>query len=161
MAFALTMFSEANASTTIKVDASTTPWKISEYLNGMHFVYAVEPDALYKDERIAEWMRAAKVKIIRWPGGTAVMTYHWDNLTGNAFGPDRWSPEYVEQNINGENYMDLDEFIAYCRRVDAEPMVGVNIKSGKSYRTEDDSRREARELIQYCVDNGYDKTILG
>ncbi len=61
---------------------------ISKYLTGAHFVYAVERDSLYADERIAEWMRRSRVGVIRWPGGTAVQNYHWDNLNGIAFKED-------------------------------------------------------------------------
>jgi len=68
----------------ISVRASAPQWRISKYLTGMHFVYAFERDVLYADERIAQWMRRAKVGIIRWPGGTAVQHYHWDSLNGIA-----------------------------------------------------------------------------
>jgi hypothetical protein len=34
------------------------------------------------------------------------------------------------------NYMDLDEYIARCRKVNALPMVGVNIISGRKFRTD-------------------------
>jgi alpha-L-arabinofuranosidase len=140
----------------VNIDASKPMHVISKLLNGAHFVYGNEPDSIYKDERIADWMRSSKVGIIRWPGGTAVMTYHWDNLTGDSFGPDRWdNANYIEQNISPSQYMDLDEYIAYCRRVNAEPMVGVNIKSGKQFKTEAVGLDEARRLIQYCVDKNY------
>jgi alpha-L-arabinofuranosidase len=141
---------------TVSLDVTKPGHVISKYMNGSHFVYGNEADNIYKDERIADWMRSAKTGIIRWPGGTAVMSYHWDNLTGNNFGHDRWDvANYVEENISAENYMDLDEYIAYCRKVNAEPMVGINIRSGKFYKTDADGLDEARRLIQYCVDKGY------
>ncbi|MCX6309080.1 MAG: T9SS type A sorting domain-containing protein [Bacteroidia bacterium] len=141
---------------TIEVYASKPKHVVSKLLNGSHFVYGNEPDTIYKDERIADWMRSSKVGIIRWPGGTAVMTYHWDDLTGDSFGPDLWDKaNYIEQNISPSLYMDLDEYIAYCRRVNAEPMVGVNIKSGKQFKTDAAGLDEARRLIQYCVDKNY------
>jgi len=145
-----------NAQVNLSVNVSEGRHTITPYLNGAHFVYGAEQDNLYKDERIADWMRRAKVKTIRWPGGTAVMTYHWDALTGDNFGPDRWDKvNYVEKNIPAFEYMDLDEYIAYCRKVDAEPMVGVNIKSGRQYRTDAEGLDEARRLIQYCKDKNY------
>ena len=147
---------EAIKDVVIQVDVTKPQHVISKYLNGSHFVYGNESDNIYKDERIANWMRASEVGIIRWPGGTAVMSYHWDNLTGDNFGPDRWDvANYVEKNISPSNYMDLDEFITYCRRVNAEPMVGVNIKSGKDFKTDADGLDEARRLIQYCVSKNY------
>ena len=74
----------------IAVDASMPQWQISRYLTGMHFVYGFEHDSLYRDEHIADWMRRAKVGIIRWPGGTAVQTHHWDRLNGISFKADTW-----------------------------------------------------------------------
>ena len=140
----------------ISIDATKPQHVISPLMNGSHFVYGNEADNIYKDERIAEWMREVKTGIIRWPGGTAVMSYHWDNLTGDNFGPDRWDTEnYVEKNIPASNYMDLDEYIAWCRKVNALPMVGVNILSGRLFRTDADGLAEAKRLIQYCVDNNY------
>jgi hypothetical protein len=140
----------------VTIDVSKPGHVISPLMNGSHFVYGNEADNIYKDERIADWMREVKTGIIRWPGGTAVMSYHWDNLTGDNFGPDRWDTEnYVEKNIPASNYMDLDEYIAWCRKVNALPMVGVNILSGKLFRTDADGLAEAKRLIQYCVDNNY------
>jgi alpha-L-arabinofuranosidase len=144
------------AQVNLSIDATQIKHTISPYLNGAHFVYGAENDKLYEDERIADWMRRSKVKTIRWPGGTAVMTYHWDDLTGDNFGPDKWDTlNYVEKNIPPTAYMDLDEYIAYCRRINADPMVGVNIKSGKQFRTDAEGLDEARRLIQYCKDKNY------
>lgn len=144
------------AQVTLTIDVDRPQHLISPYLNGAHFVYGAENDNLYKDERIADWMRRSKVKTIRWPGGTAVMTYHWDALTGDNFGPDRWDTvNYVEKNISPSEYMDLDEYIAFCKKVNADPMVGVNIKSGRQFRTDAEGLDEARRLIQYCKDKNY------
>lgn len=148
--------SETVADVNVSLDVAKPQHIISPLANGSHFVYGNEADNIYKDERIANWMRAVKTGIIRWPGGTVVMSYHWDNLTGDNFGPDRWdTANYVEKNIPAENYMDLDEYISWCRKINALPMVGVNIRSGKFYRTDAEGLAEARRLIQYCVDKGY------
>lgn len=150
------VYISTHAEIKLTVNANKPKHTLSEYLNGSHFVYGAENDSLYKDEKIAEWMRRSKVKTIRWPGGTAVMTYHWDDLTGDNFGPDRWDTvKYSEKNISPTQYMDLDEYISCCRKVNAEPMVGVNIKSGKQFRTDADGLDEARRLIQYCKDKNY------
>ena len=139
----------------ITVDASQPRWTISRYLTGMHFVYGFERDSLYQDERIADWMRRAKVGIIRWPGGTAVQTYHWDQLNGISFKSDTWDPAYKGKPAPPTDYMDLDEYIAFCRRVGAEPMVGVNLGSGRQFNRLQDSLNEARRLIRYCKDKDY------
>lgn len=152
----------------ISVDVTQPKWVISTYLTGMHFVYGHEPDAVYRDNpEILEWMKQAKVGIIRWPGGTSTMSYHWDDLNGYSFPCqvkkltgkkqpyDSWHPKYDLPKRDPKLFMDLDEFIAICRKVGAEPCVGVNILSGRWHRKEKDSLEEARKLIQYCVDKGY------
>ena len=139
----------------MRLDAGRAKWTVSKYLTGSHFVYACEPDALYRDERIAAWMRRSKVGVIRWPGGTAVQSYHWDNLNGIPFKVDSWDPKYNAVPKKASGYMDLDEYVTYCRRVGAEPMVGVNIKSGKLFNRQADSLDEARRLIEYCRDKKY------
>ena len=139
----------------VDVDTARPVRTISKYLTGSHFVYAFERDALYKDERIADWMRKSKIGVIRWPGGTAVQNYHWDNLNGIAFKEDSWDPAYNAVAADPKDYMDLDEYIAFCRRVGAEPMVGVNIKSGMKYDREEEALDEARRLITYCKDRQY------
>ncbi len=139
----------------VRIDMGRPVRTLSKYLTGSHFVYAFERDSLYRDERITDWMRRSKVNVIRWPGGTAVQNYHWDELNGIAFKEDSWDPDYQAQEVDPENYMDLDEYIAFCRKVGAEPMVGVNIKSGKKYKREADALEEARRLITYCRDQKY------
>jgi hypothetical protein len=154
--FALCSLNGAGASpVTVRVDAGSPKWTVSKYLTGSHFVYAYEPDSLYKDERIADWMRRSKVGVIRWPGGTAVQQYHWDQLNGIAFKVDSWNPAYNAKPKAPTDYMDLDEFVAFCRRVGAEPMVGINILSGKKYNRDAAAKEEAHRLITYCRDKKY------
>lgn len=140
---------------TVTVATDRPGWVISNKLTGMHFVYAFERDSLYADERVADWMRRARVGTIRWPGGTAVQHYHWDSLNGIAFKEDSWDPNYDQEPAPASEYMDLDEYIAFCRRVGAEPMVGINTRSGKVHNRMADSFDEARRLIQYCKDKDY------
>jgi hypothetical protein len=147
--------SNSSAPIRITVDAANPQWQISRYLTGMHFVYGFERPSLYQDEHIADWMRRSKVGIIRWPGGTAVQTYHWDQLNGISFGADTWDPGYKGKPAPLADYMNLDEYIAFCRRVGAEPMVGVNIGSGRKFNRLQDSLNEAKRLIQYCKDKDY------
>ena len=156
-AFAQTSVTDLSAP--LSVDAAQTEGKISEYLTGGHFVYGFENDTLYQDERISDWMKECKTKTIRWPGGTAVQTYHWDDLNGIAFKADTWKPGYNGGYRDSVCFMDLDEYIAFCRKIGAEPMVGINIQSGNKYKGEgkglEGSLEEARRLIQYCKDKDY------
>lgn len=80
----------------VRIDFENPLHTISQYLTGSHFVYAVEADELYKDERIIDWMKDSKVGTIRHPGGTVVMTYRWNSLNGIPFKVDSWNPDYNE-----------------------------------------------------------------
>jgi len=147
---------DADEPVRITIDAEDPQWIVSELLTGSHFVYAFERDSLYEDQRIVDWMRGCRVGLIRWPGGTAVQHYHWDDLNGIAFTHDSWDPAYSEPPVDPSEYMDVDEYVAFCRKVGAEPMIGFNIKSGRRFANEEDSLEEARRLVEYCRDREYD-----
>jgi alpha-L-arabinofuranosidase len=152
----LLSISGADEPVRIIVDVDDPQWIVSELLTGSHFVYAFERDSLYEDQRIIDWMQESRTGLIRWPGGTAVQHYHWDNLNGIAFTHDSWDPDYSEPHADPSEHMDVDEYIAFCRKVDAEPMIGFNIKSGRRFTSEEDSLVEARRLVEYCRDREYD-----
>jgi len=154
---------------TVTLHIDRPQWVVSEYLTGTHFVYAYEADWIYEDEAVIDWMKRAKVGFIRYPGGTVTMYWHWDALNGYAFPHhakeltgtlatvDPWSPEYVPlPKRDPRDYMDVDEYMAVCRRVGAKAMLGLNILSGKKYGREDDSKAEAIRLTKYCKKRGYD-----
>jgi len=137
---------------TVTVDARVPRWTISPYLLGGHFVYAYEKDSIYADGRLAEWMGRAGVRVIRYPGGAVVKYWHWEDPTG-VFSGDRWNPEYDRrQDRPGSEFMDLDEYLDFCRHSGAEPMVGVNIHSGYAYDRVLDSVAEAVRCVRHCRD---------
>ncbi len=86
-----------------------------------------------------EGMRADTLKLLkelnapmyRWPGGNFVSGYDWrDGIGPRDARPPRSNPAWtgVEHNDFGFN-----EFIHFCRLVDAEPMVTVNTGFGDAY----------------------------
>jgi hypothetical protein len=97
------------------------------------------------------------------------MYWHWDDLNGYAFPyhakeltgtlstVDTWSPEYVPlPKRDPKDYMDVDEYMAVCKKVGAKPMLGLNILSGKKPGRKEESKAEARRLAEYCKKQGYD-----
>ena len=102
-------------------------------------------------------MRADTLKLLkelnspvyRWPGGNFVSGYDWkDGIGERDKRPPRKNPAWkgIEHNDFG-----LDEFIIFCRRVGAEPMIAVNSGLG------DD--RSAAEEVEYA--NGPPDTPMG
>jgi len=55
----------------------------------------------------------------------------------------------------GATESDFDEFMAFCLRVNAEPILVVNTESWQIKQNLDDGAREAADWVQYCKDKGY------
>jgi alpha-N-arabinofuranosidase len=87
--------------------------------------------------------------VYRWPGGNFVSGYDWrDGIGDRDRRPPRKNPAWtgVEHNDFG-----TDEFIAFCRTIDTEPMIAVNTGFGDAY--------SAAQWVEYC--NSSAKTLAG
>ncbi|MGD0113495.1 MAG: hypothetical protein ABSD48_16685 [Armatimonadota bacterium] len=89
---------------------------------------------------VLEAARGLHVPILRWPGGNFVSGYHW--LDG--VGPKEQRPTRVEPawQTSETNQFGTDEFLAYCRRLEVEPYICVNLGSG--------GIEEAAAWVEYC-----------
>ncbi len=83
--------------------------------------------------------------VLRFPGGTIMCQYHWQDAVGPA--------EERKRRMNRIWGGELDpafgtaEFISLCRRVGAEPMICVNMASG--------TPEEAASWVEYCNGTGH------
>ncbi|MCC6233238.1 MAG: alpha-N-arabinofuranosidase [Verrucomicrobiales bacterium] len=78
--------------------------------------------------------------VYRWPGGNFVSGYDWrDGIGDRDRRPPRKNPAWtgVEHNDFG-----TDEFIAFCREIQTEPMIAVNTGFGDAY--------SAAQWVEYC-----------
>ncbi len=94
-------------------------------------------------------LRELNAPMYRWPGGNFVSGYDWrDGIGERDRRPPRKNPAWigVEHNDFG-----LDEFIAFCREVNAEPLIVVNTGFGDAY--------SAAQETEYA--NGSTDTIGG
>jgi len=102
-------------------------------------------------------MRADTLKLLkklnapmyRWPGGNFVSGYDWrDGIGPRDLRPPRKNPAWtgVEHNDMG-----MDEFLDFCREVNAEPLIAVNTGFGDDY--------SAAQQVEYC--NGSAETVGG
>jgi alpha-N-arabinofuranosidase len=94
-----------------------------------------DQDGFRKD--VIEALKELKVPVIRWPGGCFVDSYHWRKGVGKNRQPyddDRWG--VVEPNTFG-----TDEFVALCRRLNAEPYICQNGLADV---------REMADWVAYC-----------
>jgi alpha-N-arabinofuranosidase len=84
-----------------------------------------------------------KPSFIRWPGGNVAQDYHWIWGVGPRDGRPVWA------NLSWKNEPEpgdigTDEYIAFCRRVGAEPSITVNVE-GRGGTAE-----EAAAWVEYC-----------
>lgn len=82
-------------------------------------------------------LKELKVPVIRWPGGCFVDAYHWQKGVGKnrePYGDFRWG--VIEPNTFG-----TDEFVALCRKIEAEPYICFNGMT---------SPQENLDWIAYC-----------
>lgn len=104
-----------------------------------------EPGSPHADERglrrdVLSALREINYRIMRYPGGNFLSGYHWmDGVGPRGQRPRRrelaW--QSTETNQFGTN-----EFIEFCRAINTEPMLGVNMGTG--------TIEEAASLVEYC-----------
>ena len=85
------------------------------------------------------------VPIVRYPGGNFVSGYNW--LDG--VGPKENRPRVLDKAWNSvnTNQFGTNEFMAWCKAVGTEPLMGLNLGTG--------TPEQAAALVEYCnVDRG-------
>lgn len=89
---------------------------------------------------VTEEIRKLEVPIIRYPGGNFVSGYNW--LDG--IGPKANRPIVLDRawNTVNSNEFGTDEFLAWCRLANTEPLLAVNLGTGTA--------EEAAALVEYC-----------
>ena len=85
-------------------------------------------------------IRQLGVPIIRYPGGNFVSGYNW--LDG--VGPPQHRPQTLDKawNTIESNQFGTNEFLAWCKAVGTEPLMGLNLGTG--------TPEDAAALVEYC-----------
>lgn len=88
---------------------------------------------------VLEKLREVKVPQIRWAGNFS-STYHWQD----GVGPKTERPAKINYAWGGveDNGHGTAEFIKLCRKLNAEPVIGINMGSG--------TPEEAMNWVEYC-----------
>lgn len=99
-------------------------------------------------------LRDLKIPVMRWPGGTVVHEYHWEN----GIGPRSSRPVVPNLAWGGiENYQfGTDEFLQWCEEVGTQPYINVNMGNQAQYKG---TLGEALTWIEYV--NGKPETPYG
>ena len=97
---------------------------------------------------VVEAITRLNVSNLRYPGGNFVSGYRWRD----GVGPRAERPERLDLawGVVDTNHFGTNEFIDFCRLVNAEPYLVVNCGDG--------DLREARDWVEYC--NGTETTTL-
>jgi alpha-N-arabinofuranosidase len=104
-----------------------------------------DPGSPQADERgfrrdVQAALREMRLSILRYPGGNMLSGYDWQD----GVGPRDKRPrrrELAWQSIE-TNQFGTNEFIDFCRHMQIEPMLGVNLGTG--------TIAEAAALVEYC-----------
>jgi len=139
----------------VSVNAAQVKGDISTMLTGVNVSWYYDTDALWADGGIADSLRKIKAKLLRYPGGCETSKFHWETPYGH-WSMDLWDPNIDPNKYPADRkYMDTDDYIRQCRNIGAEPLIGINIQSGKKYSRIQDSVNEAVRWVQYCKDKSY------
>ena len=89
---------------------------------------------------VIDEIRHLGVPIIRYPGGNFVSGYNW--LDG--VGPKQDRPRVLDKAWNSlnTNQFGTNEFMAWCKAVGTEPLMGLNLGTG--------TPEQAAALVEYC-----------
>lgn len=108
-----------------------------------------DPHSSFADETgirtdVLDKARELNPPIIRFPGGTIMCQYHWED----AVGPQDKRIKRKNLIWGGELNPSFGtaEFVSFCRRLGAEPMICVNMVSG--------TPEEAGNWVEYCNGTG-------
>lgn len=143
----------------ITIDASTSLGEISPFVYGQFIEYMgrcidggiYEENSRLSDERnfrtdVLEKVKELNPPMLRFPGGTVVKTFHWEDGVGPK------EQRKAKKNLiwGGINtyHFGTCEFIEYCREINCEPVLVVNLSTG--------SPDEAANWVDYC--NGTEDT---
>jgi alpha-L-arabinofuranosidase len=104
-----------------------------EHLGRCIYGGVFEEGSRLSDERgfrrdVLDAVRPLRIPILRWPGGNFVSGYHWlDGVGPRAERPRRMDLAWFAEE---SNRFGTDEFIQYCRAINTDPYICVNMGSG-------------------------------
>ncbi|MGC8977280.1 MAG: alpha-L-arabinofuranosidase C-terminal domain-containing protein, partial [Candidatus Ratteibacteria bacterium] len=93
---------------------------------------------------VLEVIKKLNVPILRWPGGNFASNYHWiDGIGPKGKRPKKLDTAWIAED---NNHFGTDEFIKYCRMINAEPYICLNFGTG--------TLDEALNWVEYCNYDG-------
>jgi hypothetical protein len=147
---------------------------VSEYFLGINTSYFNDTDEIWKTHNIPATLNKAGIRALRYPGGEEASFFHWEHPGVNGY-EDLWDDPkqhgysrkrgpfqttWVDPSkwATNEDFMNFDEFMAHCRTIGAEPVVGLNLSSGARHNRQDEGVEEALRWMRYCKEKDYKVT---
>ena len=93
---------------------------------------------------VLEKVTNLSIPLLRFPGGTLVKIYHWQDGIGLKDSRPK-QKNLIWGGIN-DNQFGTAEFVEYCRKIGAEPFLVVNMSTG--------TPEEASNWVEYCNGTG-------
>jgi len=141
---------------------------------GINLSYFNITDEIWQKYDLLVKLKKAGIKALRYPGGEETSFFHWEHPGVNGY-EDIWDPKdqhgvalkrgrfqatWVppERWDTNEDFMSFDEFIQACQALGAEPIVGINLTSGRRHNRIKDGIEEALRWLRYCKKKGYKVT---
>ena len=116
-----------------------------EHLGRSVYEGVYQPESPFADEQgmrkdVIDLVRELDVPVVRYPGGNFVSGYHWED----GVGPKDERPARVEPawSVIESNQFGLNEFVDWTKKVNAEPMMAVNLGTR--------GPEDAKNLLEYC-----------
>jgi alpha-N-arabinofuranosidase len=142
---------EREVTTEIIIDGERQIGRISPFIFGQNLEPATCKKITWENSKLSDnrnlrkdvleiIKKNIKVPMVRWPGGNFASQYHWRD----GVGPASTRPVMFETawRTKENNSFGTDEFIRFCRLIDAEPFITVNAGSG--------TIDEAVGWVEYC-----------
>lgn len=167
-------YSTPERSVSVTVEREENGLTISPSLLGINLSYFNTTDQDWQQFKLREKLKKAGVSAMRYPGGEETSFFHWREPGVNGY-EDSWDDPKTHGNSKGRgrfqttwlppekwatntDFMNFDEFMAECIAIGAEPVVGINLSSGRKHNRQADGIKEALEWMRYCKAKGFKVT---
>ena len=144
----------SDATTTVTVSIPDDVRQVSPLIYGQMYEHVDDPmvydGVVNKDgsERphVTRLLKDLEVPAVRWPGGTLIHEYLWENGIGPI---DSRKETYCERWKNYDNNrFGTDEFLAHCEELGTEPYITFNMSNAD---VEGNSLRDALNWMEYVL----------
>lgn len=164
-------YSEADRRVGVTVKTAEVLNRVNPAFLGVNMSYFLTTDEMWKKYGFNDKLRAGRIGALRYPGGHETGFLHWEHPGVNGY-EDLWAPEeqhgtapyrgrfqttWVSPDkwATNESFMNFDEFMKVCTETGAEPIVGINLSSGRKYNRQKDGIDEALRWLRYCKEKNY------